>query len=104
MKEWEIAIKYNSKTHLVKALVEYKSNSIMRIRVHGRHSTLLLENDYPSIRISQSKKGVRWRLREGKTDFAGQQSATILLEMFQQLEDNIKRDFVELYPDILLWN
>lgn len=103
MKEWELRIHYKVKVHYIKAVVEYKSKTLIRVRVHGKHSTLLVESDYPAILINRSRKGVKWKLREGKTDFAGTESAKLLIEIFQQLEALIKKDFNELYPDIPLW-
>lgn len=96
--EWEFPIHYKAATPTIKAVVEYKSKTLIRVRVHGRRSTLLVESDYPAILFSQSKKGVRWKLREGRTDFAGTDSAKMLLEIFQALEFFIKRDLQELYP------
>ena len=103
MKEWDIRIRYNLTYFTLKCVVEYKSQRIMRIRVHGTKTTLLLENDYPAIRFANSKKGIHWKLREGRPDFAGEKTAQLLLDIFGQLEYRMKEDFRELYPELPFW-
>lgn len=100
MKEWNIRIEYNRTYFTLRCVVEYQSQRLMRIRVYGSKSSLLLENDYPAIRFTNSKKGIRWKLREGKPDFAGEKTAQLLLDIFGKLEHHMKEDFRELYPDL----
>jgi hypothetical protein len=99
--EWDLHLKYKGKTFKQKAVIEYKSRQVIRIRVTGSKDSLLLENDYPAIRFTNSKKGVKWKIRQGKLDAADKDSASLLVEIFSQLEYLMKKDFKEIFPDEL---
>ena len=63
--EWELYVTYVLTPYILKAVLEYNSHHIMRIRVYGVSSSLLMENDYPSIKFGNSKRGIKWKIREG---------------------------------------
>lgn len=96
--EWTLYIKHKGKNVKMPAVVEYKSKQIIRIRVTGNKS-MLLECDYPAIRFANGKKGVQWKVREGMKLLP---SAEIATQLFYQLEELLKRDFKQIYPDELI--
>ena len=97
--EWELNLSYKGKKFKQKASIEYKSRQVIRIRVEGTKASLLLQNDYPAIRFANSKKGVRWKIREGALSAGDKDSTQLLIDIFSQLEFLIKRDFKEIFPD-----
>ena len=94
MSPWTLYITYSRKKYQLKAEIEYKSKQIIRIRVHGQRTTLLVENDYPAIYFTNSKKGVRWKIRQGQLG-----DAKLLMDIFIQLEHLMKKDIIEIYPN-----
>jgi hypothetical protein len=99
--EWTLYLQYKRSKFEQKATVEYSSRQVMRIRVHGSRTTLLLQNDYPAIRFANSKKGVKWKIREGALSAADKDSAQLLVDIFSQLENLMKQDFEKIYPNEL---
>lgn len=97
--EWNLYLRYKKSKFVQKATIEYKSKQIMRIRVQGNHGTLLLQNDYPAIRFTNSKRGVRWKIKEGALNAGDKDSAQLLIDIFGQLESFMKKDFSLIYPD-----
>lgn len=93
MKTWELPIRYHSQVHLLKAEEVYHSEQVMRIRVHGKTSSILLENNYPLLRKLKSKKGIKWQLREGRFQADGKESSELLMNILKQLEYLIKKDY-----------
>jgi hypothetical protein len=93
MIEWELYITYDTKPYKLKAALEYHSSQIMRIRVHGIKSTLLLENDYPTIKASNGKRGIKWKIREGQVPGDNKATARLLIDIFEKLEYHIKNDY-----------
>ena len=93
MKEWTLHITYHLKPYNLKAVLEYHSTQIMRIRVHGTKSALLLENNYPAISATKSTRGMKWKLREGAMTEGTTDSSSLLYNIMQQLESYIKKDF-----------
>lgn len=91
--EWNLHITYGLKSYLLKSVLEYHSNQIMRIRVNGSKGSLLLENNYPSLRLTKSKKGIQWKIREGNLDNGGKKNSKLMIEIMEQLEDLIKQEF-----------
>lgn len=98
--EWELNITYHLKPYNLRAELAYHSTQIMRIRVHGMKGSLLLENNYPSIRLTNSKRGIKWHIKEGKMDNGSPESARLLANILEILEHKIKKDFNFIYPDI----
>lgn len=93
MKQWDLHITYGLKHYTVKSVVEYHSNQIMRIRVNGSKTSLLLENNYPLLNHSKSKKRIEWKIREGKIDKEIEKNSRLMLEIMEQLEYLIKKEF-----------
>ena len=62
--DWEINIKYGSTTFTLQAEKLYESNQIMRIKVYGSKGFIVFENDYPYLQHTQSKKAIKWKVRE----------------------------------------
>lgn len=91
--EWDLHITYGLKPYSLKATVEYHSNQIMRIRVNGITRSLLLENNYPLLRLAKTKKGIQWKIREGFLDKANPDSSRLMLQIMDQLEHLIKTEF-----------
>jgi lysozyme family protein len=91
--EWELYITYGLTPYKLRAVLEYNSNQIMRIRVYGASSSLLLENDYPAIQFNKSKRGIKWKIREGAIKAGNAKSSRLLQQIMVQLEKLIKKDF-----------
>ena len=91
--EWDLHITYGIKPYKLKATVEYHSNQIMRIRVNGTTRSLLLENNYPMLRLAKTKKGMQWKIREGFLDDANPASSRLMLQIMEHLEHLIKKEF-----------
>jgi hypothetical protein len=101
MKEWEIPVVYNGKPFKIKAVVEYQSVQIMRIRVYGTKGTLLLQTNYPMLKIGNSRKGVDWKIKEGSMADGTMETTKLFMQILETLEYLMKRDFSELYPGYL---
>ena len=92
--QWTLHITYGMKSYFLKATQEYRSNQIMRIRVAGTKRSFLLENNYPILHGTRSKKGMQWKIRERYTDHATPANTRLILDIMVQLEYFIKRDFL----------
>jgi hypothetical protein len=90
MKEWTLDIPFGQKRYPLKAVVEYQSSQIIRIRVHGIKTTILLECNYPLLHYGKSKKGIQWKIKEGKMDAATRESSQLLMNIFRALENELK--------------
>ena len=93
MTEWELMVTYGLTPFKIKAVLEYHSAQIMRIRVHGSKSTMLLENNYPLLRLANGKKGIQWKIREGSMKDGSTENSRLLLHIMEQLEQLIKKEF-----------
>jgi len=93
MSEWELNITYDLKPYKLKAILEYHSSQIMRIRVHGTKSSLLLENNYPIIQVARGKKGIQWKIREGAMSEGNEKTARLLTTIMEYLEKYLKSDY-----------
>lgn len=91
-KVWYIPVSYGPHSLSLKAELEYESNQIQHIRVYGQKTTLLLENNYPMVKIGTGKKGIRWKIREGSFDQGGLKNAQLLARIFKELEYVIKHE------------
>jgi hypothetical protein len=91
--DWDLPITYSQKTYTLKAVVEYESSQIMRIRVQGKKSSILLECNYPLLKAGNSKKGINWKIKEGRLDAGTTQNAVLLMTIMRLLEDRIKQEF-----------
>ncbi|GAB2841407.1 hypothetical protein [Ferruginibacter profundus] len=93
MNEWELNIEYNLKPYKLKAELEYHSAQIMRIRVHGIKSSILLENNYPILRLAKNKRGIQWKIREGSMGEGTEKTARLLTTIMEYLESLLKKDY-----------
>ncbi|MFT3680714.1 MAG: hypothetical protein QM791_23735 [Ferruginibacter sp.] len=89
--EWDLHISYKLKTFKLKAVLEFESAQIMRIRVHGQTSTLLLENNFPLIKAAGGKKGLNWKIKEGSLGASDQDKAQLMTDILEQLEIYLKK-------------
>lgn len=101
MMEWDLRLSYKNTKFIQQAKVVYKSKQIIRISVQGSKSSLLLQNDYPAIRFTNSKRGVRWKVLEPKSIPLDKDFPVLLNSIFSQLEYLMKKDFDKLYPQEL---
>jgi hypothetical protein len=90
--EWKIPVNYKGRRYWLKAVLEYQSNQVLRIRVQGRKSSVLLENNYPLLKKTNAKKGIQWKIREGSFGTTEQDTAKLLIDIFSALEEYIKMD------------
>lgn len=95
MIEWDLYLTYELKPYKLKAVLEYHSSQIMRIRVHGIKSSLLLENDYPIIKSANGKRGIKWKIIEGQLSGDNKATARLLIDIFEKIERIIKSDYPE---------
>jgi hypothetical protein len=93
--EWILQISYGKKHYELKSVIEYHSNQIMRIRVHGSTSTLLLENNYPLTLIAK-KRAIKWQIKEGNINTGNAKTSRMLTEIIKQLEHLIKKEFSKM--------
>ncbi len=93
MSDFDIYITYGNKPYTLRADIAYHSAQIMRIRVFGKTSSLLLENNYPLLRSQKSKKGIQWKIREGSMQDGSEKNSRLLLHIMEQLERIIKKEF-----------
>lgn len=93
MKEWTLHISYHLKQYKLRAVLEYHSTQIMRIRVYGTKTELLLESNYPIIQNTKNTRGMKWKLREGAMTEGTPESSSLMYNIMQQLEAYIKKDF-----------
>lgn len=90
MKEFTLNVTHRLKDYKLKATVEYESNQIMRIRLLGTKRSLLLENNYPILRNTNSKKGIQWKIRQGQFDMKDEHDSRLLMRIFELLEYEVK--------------
>ena len=91
--QWTLNVTYGLTPFELLAELEYHSNQIMRIRVFGKKSSLLLENNYPLLLNRKSKKGIQWKIKEGSLTDGSEKNSRLLLHIMEQLERLIKKDF-----------
>jgi hypothetical protein len=94
---WDVFVTYGIMPFTLKADLEYHSNQVMRIRVHGKNTSLLLENNYPALRLLKSKKGIKWKIREGAMKEGTPETARLLVHIMEELETIIKSEFPAEY-------
>ena len=81
--DYELQVRYGVTAYTLKATIVYNSSQVMRIRVYGKHSSLLLENNYPTLQHTNSKKSMQWKLREGHLQTGDQEALIQLLFQFK---------------------
>jgi len=90
MSEWTLHIRYSGKEYQLRAVMEYHSAQIMRIRVFGTTDSILLENNYPTLAATKNKRGMQWKIREGENKFTNPKNARLLVNIMEYLEAVIK--------------
>jgi hypothetical protein len=88
--DYTLHITYGIKPFTLQAQIVYHSNQIMRIKVYGKSSTLLLENNYPILAKSHGKKAIQWKLREGQLNLSDEKDAKLFAGIIKELEREIK--------------
>lgn len=96
--QWSLPVYYKAKPKHIKAVLEYHSRQIMKIRVYGKKGSFVLQCDYPMIRFANSKRGVKWKIIEGSLGDTTEDGARLLVNIMGALEDAMKRDFDKIYP------
>ena len=100
--DWEVKIKYGANTFTLDAEKVYESDQIMRIKVYGKHSYILLENDYPFLQATKSKKAIKWKVKEGNFISKNrEQDAQLVVDIIHRLEDLIKNKNPYAYGEYL---
>ncbi|MBS1497041.1 MAG: hypothetical protein JSU03_04465 [Bacteroidetes bacterium] len=87
---FEIIIDAGQQSHALKCVIEYQSSSIMRIRVFGKQSSILLENNFPFVSATQSRQQLNWKLKEGNLKGSSEKNAKLMAYIMEQLEYKIK--------------
>lgn len=89
--DWQISIKYKETRHTLQAEKIYESSQIMRIKVHGRKSAIVLQNDYPSLLAVSSKKKVKWKIIDtGDLEIQKVEDARLISNIMDELEYQLK--------------
>ena len=89
--DYDINLVYGRTPFKLGAKIEYHSAQIMRIRVYGKHNSILLENNFPLLNATNSKKGIKWKLREGSLKGEDtKKDAALLWDIMTQLEEKLK--------------
>ena len=95
--DWEINIKYGSTTFTLQAEKMYESNQIMRIKVYGKKGAIVLENDYPYLQHTQSKKAIKWKIRESSiVDNLKPKDAQLIAEIITELTQLVKGNHTKM--------
>lgn len=89
----ELKISYKLKPYNLKAKLEYQSEQIIRIRVWGIKGSILFETNNPLLKHTNSKKAIQWKIKEGSMDTSTPESSRLLLNILEQLEYHIKKEF-----------
>ena len=94
--DWQIKVQYAGKPHILQGETVYASAQIMRIKVYGKKDYILLENDYPFIQSTGSKKAVKWKVKKGAspnqfTPEEAQLIASIISELDYQVKGKHNR-------------
>jgi len=88
MKTWDLSLRSGGKLYKLKADLVYESSQIHRINVYGKTRGIVLQNNYPTTKLSKGHKQIKWKLLEGVTS-----DAELLTAIIAELERLIKRDF-----------
>jgi hypothetical protein len=91
--EYIFDINFSGQYHKLRAVIEYHSAQVMRIRVYGKQSTILLENNYPTLITGRSKKAIAWKIKEGGFVTDGPYNSRLLTDILDQLERIIKKEY-----------
>lgn len=86
--EWLLDIPFRGKQHVVRAVVEFKDEQFLRVRVYGSHSSVLVETEYQ--RTYEGK--LRWRFLEGSMNTTGHEGVRLMFDIFDGLEYAVRID------------
>lgn len=89
--EWTISVIYRGKRHFLKTTLEYRTGSLVGMRVYGINSSLLLETYYPCVKGSNQNE-FSWRFKEGSANQSGPDIAKLYFDIFKSLEAILKTD------------
>lgn len=90
---WEINVVYGGRSYVLLADLEYHAARSMRIRVWGKYGSMLLENNYPALRATNSQRGITWELKEGSFVSESRHNAPFLRAVMEALEKEIRTKF-----------
>jgi hypothetical protein len=74
-----IDVNYKAKNYRLNCEIVYMSSQTIQVKVFGKRSTLLLQNDFPISKLGS--KGVKWQIKDGNIS-----DADLLSEIFRMLE------------------
>ena len=81
-------VSFRGKQYLLKAIVEYRDEEIIKVRVHGMKSSVLLETEYK--RPVEGK--LRWKYLEGRMTNYGHDTVRFQYDMQACLEYYIRAE------------
>lgn len=93
IKEWQIPVSFNKKDQLLRSTLEYESAQILRIRVYGSRSSILLETNYPFLYHTNSRAGITWKLKEGSFSESNVETSRLLTRIMSELEKILKQTY-----------
>lgn len=97
---WEFTVQFKRTKFNLKAVVEYYSKQVIRIRLTGSGSSILLETNYSAVYHRPSKMGgIKWQIKEGKVKEGTPETARFFVDIFSNLEYRLKQDIKKLFPD-----
>jgi len=99
--DWKVQARYKGRRYLLDAEIVYHSDQVMRIKVHGHSGFILFENDYPFLRLKNSNKAIKWKLKnEGFADIRDKDDAELIAGIIRNLEYQLKGKDKELQDRI----
>jgi hypothetical protein len=89
--DWQVQAYYKGKNYNLAAEKVYESDQVMRIKVYGKKDFILLENDYPFILFKNSKKAIKWKLKnEGFVNMQCVEDCELVAAIIRNLEYQLK--------------
>lgn len=92
MSDWSIQATFDRQAYELTCKLEYSSAQIMRIRVFGKTSSILLETNYPIAKLSKGKP-IKWQLKEGSFHTDAAKAAKLLNQIMTELERFLKANY-----------
>jgi hypothetical protein len=89
--DWEVKAHYKGRGYMLQAEKVYESDHVMRIKVYGKTDFILLENDYPFLLFKNSKKAIKWKLKnEGFINMQCVEDCELVAGIIRNLEYLLK--------------
>jgi hypothetical protein len=89
--DWQVYVRYGNTNFILDAEIIYQSNQIMRIKVHGNSSYIILENDYPFLLLKNSNKAINWKIKDkGFLNTDNEKDAALVAHIISNLNYQIK--------------